>query len=582
MLSRNCGPFQTGRGPGPNPVGAILVSLLTLSAGAVAFAQDPAPAVEDVRLWSQPLSGDTFDLDESITVRVSFSDPVVVTGNPRLVLWMGDQPRSADLYRVAGNRLEFRHYVEASDRDEDGIGIPANAVRLNGGTIRDSAGNAADLDHEAVPDDPGRKVDGRLNAIPTITNVSLPRPPSQGETYGLGEVIAAYVRFSARVDVTGVPQLTLQVGTQTRQADFHLWRGSLLLFEYVVQSSDVDADGITVPADALTLNGGSIRDAGGSNDAVLTHDALAADPARKVNGTTDVIPTVSRLSFLRSPASQNTYVAGETIFLWVRFTHGVQVTGVPQITLQVGAQARRAEYIPTLRAAEMLPTGSGFHAPEEDDHTAYFTYVVQPSDVDDDGVSVPANAFTLNGGSIQAVAGNRDARLSHDGVADDARRKVDGSRADDQAPGIISIWVEPPLGGTFGRGDAITARLSLGEGVTVTGAPRLALGIGAQTRFAAFRERYGTTTLLFEYVVEDSDRDSDGISIAADAVDLNGGTIRDNGGNDANMDLGYWAFNDNPNFKVDGGLTPVPALPLGGILVLLVALLGGGWRRLAR
>ena len=77
-------------------------------------------------------------------------------------------------------------------------------------------------------------------------------------------------------------------------------------------------------------------------------------------------------------------------------------------------------------------------------------------------------------------------------------------------------------------------------------------------------------------------RHDDGLSIAADAVDLNGGTIRDNAGNDANLDLGYLAFNDNPEYKVDGRLTAVPALPLGGALVLLFALLGGGWRRMAR
>ena len=90
----------------------------------------------------------------------------------------------------------------------------------------------------------------------------------------------------------------------------------------------------------------------------------------------------------------------------------------------------------------------------------------------------------------------------------------------------------------------------------------------------------GTTTLLFDYVVDESDRDDNGLSIAADAVDLNGATIRDNAGNDANLDLGYFAFNDNPEYKVDGRLTAVPALPLGGALVLLFALLGGGWQHL--
>ena len=275
-------------------------------------------------------------------------------------------------------------------------------------------------------------------------------------------------------------------------------------------------------------------------------------------------------------------MAGESIFAVARFTRGVQVTGTPRFTLQIGAQTRRADHLPRLRAVELLPPGNSFHLPGEDENNVYFRYVVQPSDLDDDGVSAPANALTLDGGSIRAVDDDGNARLSHDGLADDPQRKVDGSRSDEQVPAVLVAHVEPPAHGAFGGGDTITVGLTLSEGVTVTGSPRFALRIGAHTRFATLREMWGTATLLFDYVVDESDRDDNGLSIAADAVDLNGGAIRDNAGNDADLDLGYRAFNDDPNYRVDGRLTPVPALPLGGALALLFALLGGGWRRLTR
>ena len=581
-MSRNSEPFRSSRPPSRASVAAtFLVFVLTLSAGTPGFAQNPAPAVKNVYFANSPLSGDTFGPGEEVRAQVAFSKPMVVTGDLRLVLQMGNQARSADLYFVSVDRLFFRYYVKASDRDDDGISIPANAVRLNGGSIRDSGGNDADLTHEAVPDYPQRKVDGHLDAIPTITDVLHgTRPRDSGDTFSRGEPILVGVRFSEPVDVTGAPQLTIQVGMQARQADLHLRRGSNFYFEYIVQSSDVDADGFSVPADALSVNGASIRDADG-NDADLTHAALAADPQYKVNGASGV-PTVTNMFFFRSPGSQDTYVAGEKIFVLVTFSRGVHVTGAPQLTIQVGARARQADHLPRLRAAQLLPQGNGYHLPEERDDYVYFEYVVQPSDADDDGISVPANALTLNGGSIRAVDDNSDASLSHDDRGDDPTRKVDGTRGDDQAPTLDGLWVQPPVRGTFGGGDAIHLEVGFSEGVTMTGAPRLALRIGAETRFATFRERYGSTTLLFEYVVAESDHDDDGISIAADAFDLNGGTIQDNAGNDASVDLGYRAFNDDPNFKVNGRLTPVPALPLGGVLALLFALLGGGWRRLAR
>ncbi|MCY4505593.1 MAG: hypothetical protein OXG35_01330 [Acidobacteria bacterium] len=109
------------------------------------------------------------------------------------------------------------------------------------------------------------------------------------------------------------------------------------------------------------------------------------------------------------------------------------------------------------------------------------------------------NALTLDGGSIRAVDDDSNARLSHDGLADYPQRKVDGSRSDDQAPAVLGMGVGPPVRGTFGGGDTVTVRLAFSEGVTVTGAPR------------------------FDYVVDESDRDDNGLSIDADAVDLNRG-----------------------------------------------------------
>ena len=65
-----------------------------------------------------------------------------------------DAPR--DLLVLGGQR----------DRDQDGISIAANALSLNGGTIRATDGTTdADLTHGAAPADPNRKVDGSRTAL---------------------------------------------------------------------------------------------------------------------------------------------------------------------------------------------------------------------------------------------------------------------------------------------------------------------------------------------------------------------------------------------------------------------------------
>ena len=95
------------------------------------------------------------------------------------------------------------------------------------------------------------------------------------------------VEFDRAVTVAGSPQVALTVGTQTRPAAFvQLWGHVYAYFSYQVQEADRDEDGISVAANALILNGGTIKHAGDDTiDADLTHDAVATDPGRMVNGS---------------------------------------------------------------------------------------------------------------------------------------------------------------------------------------------------------------------------------------------------------------------------------------------------------
>ena len=132
-----------------------------------------------------------------------------------------------------------------------------------------------------------------VRAAPAVTAVALTSAPRSGGTYRRGETIEVSVTFSAPVTVTGPPTMTptigLEVGTQVRRAAYARNAGpAVLVFGYTVTAADTDDDGIAVPANGILLAGGTIADAQGGA-AALGHDAVAADAAHRVDGSTAVL-----------------------------------------------------------------------------------------------------------------------------------------------------------------------------------------------------------------------------------------------------------------------------------------------------
>ena len=89
-------------------------------------------------------------------------------------------------------------------------------------------------------------------------------------TYNLGDTISVGVTFNAAVTVTGTPQLGLEIGTDTLQANYASGSSTQTLqFDYEVAAGNEDTDGIWVISNGLTLNGGTILSSGTA--ATLTH-----------------------------------------------------------------------------------------------------------------------------------------------------------------------------------------------------------------------------------------------------------------------------------------------------------------------
>ena len=310
---------------------------------------------------------------------------------------MGPNTRSAGYVAGSGTRtLTFRYTVQEGDADADGVSVGANA--LSGGTIAGASGDPVSPVFEGLPPQAGHKVDA---AGPVVLEVEIVSRPDRNDTYAAGEPIEVAVTFDEDVHVTGDPVVTLALGGGSRQAALASGSGTdTLTFRYVVQEGDADADGVSIAANALT--GGVIEDAHG-NAVDRTFVALPADRGHMVRAAA-AAARIRDVRISSRPAAAGTYVEGEGIEIAVTFDRKVHVTGDPVLTLSVGGRSRSAA----------LAGGSGTY-------TLTFRYTVQEGDVDDDGVSIAANA--LAGGTIEDADGTA-ADLRFDALDRQARHRV--------------------------------------------------------------------------------------------------------------------------------------------------------------
>ncbi len=299
---------------------AVAASKLTLNGGSIkdaadnsanlshdAIARQSSHRVDGIRpkLSSLTITPSTYNTDEvfgpddEVIIFASFSELAFGSESPapQLRLDFDGVEKLATWKSTFAIGDYFSYYIQEGDSDLDGIEIAANSVVLNGGYFRDAAGNdASDLTHPAVAADYRNKVDA---VAPTISSMAITSDPGEDDTYGSGDQIEVTVTFSENVTVPAItrsdmpgirrPQLELDFDGEAKTADYLSHQGPAVVFVYNVRASDTDDDGISISANKLVLNGGVIKDKTdrygfGTNDADLSHDAVAADPNHKVAG----------------------------------------------------------------------------------------------------------------------------------------------------------------------------------------------------------------------------------------------------------------------------------------------------------
>ena len=91
--------------------------------------------------------------------------------------------------------------------------------------------------------------------------------------------------------------------------------------------------------------------------------------------------------------------------------------------------------------------------------------------------------------------------------------------------------------------------MTFSKDVTVTGTPKLDLNIGGSSKAAEYLKAEDGA-VVFSYTVAEGDSATNGVAIDANRLRLNGGSIRDGVGNDA--DLSHDALAAQADHEVDG------------------------------
>jgi len=422
-----------------------------------------------------------YKLGDIVTFTVNQSERVVVSSEPYLAFNVGSNPERANI-DVALSDAEpasvFKYQVKAGDFDNDGVVLTSSTIVLNGGTMRDIAGNNMNVNIPAGSlSFTGVVIDG---IIPAVTSVDVPI----NGYYKAGDVLDFRIHTSENITVTGAPTLDVNIGGVIRTAAFTGGSGSqVLTFAYTVVTGDNDDDGIAL--DALSLNGGTLQDAVGNN-MNLTLNMVPSTAGVFVNTVTPTV-TLSGTPVLNGPWTMT-------------ITFSEPVTGLATTDFNPGTT--------NADLSNLVAVGSS--------GSVYTVDVLPPAD-GPVSISLPANAV-VNVGDNGNSASN-PITYTFDGTA----------------PTVTSVAV--PANGTYTNSDVLNFDVNFSEAVTVSGGtPSLPVTIGTTTVQANYTSGTGTTTLTFSYSVQNGDYDMNGIAIGA-AMVLNGASIKDAANNNAVLTL---------------------------------------------
>lgn len=200
---------------------------------ALAFTLDTTATVTNVLV---PDPG-TYKAGQALSFTVNLDEDVTVTGTPRLALTIGSSTVYAtyDSTNSTATALKFTYTVQAGDLDANGIEI--GTLQLNGGTIRDVAGNNLTLTLNNLGSTTGVLVDA---VAPTLTG-STPADD------------AAYVLLDSNIVLTFSENIKVNAGNSGENLTLYEWDGTTWA-EFQSWTLSESPAGVTISGNTLTID----------------------------------------------------------------------------------------------------------------------------------------------------------------------------------------------------------------------------------------------------------------------------------------------------------------------------------------
>ena len=516
-----------------------------------------------------------YKADDVIDVSLVLTEDVTISsGTPSIDLDVGGSTQTVSMVSETGGTLTFEYTVQSGDTDGDGVSVVANSFALNGATVTgQTTGEAPFLTHSAEAGaSPSQNVDTTAPAAPSvpdldagsdsgasdadnITNDMTPTFTGTGETGATVEVFA---------DSTSIGTATVTSGSWSVTAGTALSDGT-----YAITATQTDPAGnVSVASSSLSVEidttvaapgvalasdtGASDTDQITSNGQVNVTLASDNDSWRYSTDGGSNWSTGSGTSFTLSAGSyaggdvqvEQTDKAGNVssvVSISGAITVDSTVPGVTSLT-RVGTTPTNADSLSwdvTFAEAVARVDGADFRVANTsatlsvtDQGSNTYRVTASGGDLADLDDTITLSFFA--GHNIIDTAGNALAGTPSVSGTNEPSYLVDN------APPRVTTTIVPS-DQTYSLSAAsrvLRFQLSMSEAVTVAGGtPRIPFTMQSGTAYADYQAGESSSqTLVFTYTVQGNDLDDDGIEVA-NAVDLNGATVKDAVGNDLNTSL---------------------------------------------